>query len=72
LFYQVRNVNGLKKKPSTSELIDWIKLLLWEKADPNDLEEMDLKQKLPPFIESLIKNEQDLETLDDFKRYHSK
>jgi len=72
LFYQVRNVNGLKKKPSTSELIDWIKLLLWEKADPGDLEEMDLKQKLPPFIESLIKNEQDLETLDDFKRYHSK
>jgi len=72
LFYQVRNVNGLKKKPSTSELIDWIKLLLWEKADPSDLEQMDLKQKLPPFVEALIKNEQDLETLDDYKRYHNK
>jgi len=72
LFYQVRNVNGLKKKPSTSELIDWIKLLLWEKADPNDLEQMDLKQKMPPYVEALIKNEQDLEMLDDYKKYHKR
>jgi len=71
LFYQVRNVNGLKKKPSTSELIDWIKLLLWEKANPTELAEMDLKQNIPPFVEALIKNEQDLEMLDDHKKYYS-
>jgi len=71
LFYQVRNVNGLKKKPSTSELIDWIKLLLWEKANPKELAEMDLKQNIPPFVEALIKNEQDLEMLDDHKKYYS-
>lgn len=72
LFYQVRNVNGLKKKPSTSELIDWIKLLLWEKAEAEELEQMDLKEKLPRYVEALIKNEQDLETLDDYRKYHRK
>jgi len=72
LFYQVRQVKGLKKKPSTSELIDWIKLLLWEKTEVVDLEKMDLKNEIPPFIETLIKNEQDLEALDDFMKYYSR
>jgi len=72
LFYQIRQVNGLKKKPSTSELIDWLKLLLWEKTEATDLEKMDLKNEVPPFIETLIKNEQDLEALDDFKKYYSR
>jgi len=72
LFYQIRQVNGLKKKPSTSELIDWIKLLLWEKTEVTQLEKMDLKNEVPPFIETLIKNEQDLEALDDFMKYYSR
>lgn len=72
VFYQIRQVKGLKKKPSTSELIDWIKLLLWEKTAIDDLEKMDLKNEVPPFIESLIKNEQDLEALNDFKKYYSR
>ncbi len=72
LFYQIRQVNGLKKKPSTSELIDWIKLLLWEKTEITDLEKIDLKNDMPPFIETLIKNEQDLEALDDFRKYYSR
>jgi len=45
LFYQIRQVKGLKKKPSTSELIDWLKLLLWEKTAVEDLEKMDLKNE---------------------------
>lgn len=65
VFYEVREVRGLKKRPSTSELIDWIKLLLLEKIQTDTLENMNLKEELPPHLHSLIKNEQDLELLYD-------
>ncbi|MEL6867810.1 MAG: MoxR family ATPase [Bacteroidota bacterium] len=65
LFYQLREVRGLKKRPSTSELIDWLKLLLMEKIQAEQLAEIDLTKELPPHLHSLIKNEQDLELLED-------
>jgi len=72
VFYSVRDVKGLKKKPSTSELIDWLKLLLWESVDIKELEEMDIAKSTPAFIESIIKNEQDLELLEDYRKYYRK
>ena len=69
LFYSVREVTGLKKKPSTSELIDWLKLLLLEKMQANDLQNMDLSQELPPHLHALIKNEQDLESIREWQRF---
>ena len=63
LFYQLREVRGMKKKPSTSELIDWIKLLLLGKVGPEELGNVDLKAELPPYTGSLVKNEQDLQLL---------
>ena len=69
LFYSVREVTGLKKKPSTSELIDWLKLLLLEKMQANDLQNMDLSQELPPHLHALIKNEQDLQSIREWQRF---
>ena len=60
LFYGLRDVPGLKKRPGTSELIDWIRLLVIEDVAPDKLSG-DGKRKLPPFLGALIKNEQDLE-----------
>ena len=60
IFYQVREVPGLKKKPSTSELIDWIKLLLVEDIAPETLRERDPKKIIPPLHGALLKNEQDV------------
>jgi MoxR-like ATPase len=59
-FYDVRNLPGLKKKPSTSELLDWIKLLLSEDIDPSVLHSDDDKVVIPPLLGALLKNEQDL------------
>lgn len=61
VFYGIRSIESLKKKPSTSELIDWIKLLLFEAYKPEDLVQIDLRQQLPPMEYALLKNEQDLE-----------
>jgi len=58
-FFAVREVKALKKKPSTSELIDWIKLLLWAKVSADDLKDLETMTDLPPFLGSLLKNEQD-------------
>lgn len=69
LFYLVREVTGLKKKPSTSELIDWIKLLLLEKIQAKNLESIDLSQELPPHLHALIKNEQDLQSIREWQRF---
>jgi len=69
LFYDVREVTGLKKKPSTSELIDWLKLLLLEKMQARDLKQMDLSQELPPHLHALIKNEQDLQNIREWQRF---
>ncbi|MEP1933003.1 MAG: MoxR family ATPase [Roseibium sp.] len=60
LFYDVRDVPGLKKKPSTSELIDWIKLLLNEDIDPETLSQQDSSKLIPPLHGALLKNEQDV------------
>ncbi len=59
-FYEVREVPGLKKKPSTSELIDWIKLLLAEDIDPEVLRTTDKAKAIPPLYGALLKNEQDV------------
>ena len=59
-FYEVRDVPGLKKKPSTSELLDWLKLLLAEDIPPEALRSQDAKTIVPPLHGALLKNEQDV------------
>ena len=59
-FYKVRDVRGLKKKPSTSELLDWIKLLLAEDIPPEALRGDDSRSAIPPLYGALLKNEQDV------------
>ncbi len=59
-FYKVREVPGLKKKPSTSELLDWIKLLLAEDIPPEVLRSDDKRKAIPPLYGALLKNEQDV------------
>jgi MoxR-like ATPase len=59
-FYDVRNLPGLKKKPSTSELIDWLKLLVAEDVPVEALQTKDEKVSIPPLVGALLKNEQDL------------
>src|ERR1700719_4648945 len=60
LVYEIREVPGLKKKPSTSELLDWLKLLMVEDITPETLRERDPKKLIPPLHGALIKNEQDV------------
>ena len=60
IFYQVREVPGLKKKPSTSELIDWLKLLLHEDLPLDVLQSKDPAKAIPPLHGALLKNEQDV------------
>ena len=73
-FYQVRNLPGLKKKPSTSELLDWLRLLLAENIDAEALAAPDgVPQQIPPLVGALLKNEQDLtlfEKLLHMQRHH--
>ena len=59
-FFEVRAMPGLKKKPSTSELLDWLKLLLVEDIDPETLRETDKTKLIPPLHGALLKNEQDV------------
>ena len=59
-FYDVRGLPGLKKKPSTSELLDWIKLLVAEDIPMEALQSRDEKTVLPPLVGALLKNEQDV------------
>jgi len=59
-FYKLRDVPGLKKKPSTSELLDWIKLLLAEDVPPEALRGEDGRKAIPPLYGALLKNEQDV------------
>lgn len=58
-FYELRNLPGLKKKPSTSELLDWLKLLMAEDIGVEALQSTDAKTAIPPLIGALLKNEQD-------------
>jgi len=60
VFFEVREVPGLKKKPSTSELLDWLKLLLAEDISPDALRSKDRKTIIPPLHGALLKNEQDV------------
>ena len=60
VFYELRDMPGLKKKPSTSELLDWLKLLLNEDIDPAVLRETDSRKVIPPLAGALLKNEQDV------------
>jgi len=59
-FYDVRNLPGLKKKPSTSELLDWLKLLVAEDIPLEVLQSKDDKVAVPPLVGALLKNEQDV------------
>jgi len=60
IFYDMRKVPGLKKKPSTSELLDWLKLLLNEDMSVEQLRERDPRKLIPPLHGALLKNEQDV------------
>ncbi len=60
IFYDMRKVPGLKKKPSTSELLDWLKLLMVEDIDDEALRERDPTKLIPPLHGALLKNEQDV------------
>jgi MoxR-like ATPase len=60
IFYDVRDVQGLKKKPSTSELLDWLKLLMAEDIAPEVLRDKDPTKLIPPLHGALLKNEQDV------------
>ncbi|RDE19692.1 MoxR family ATPase [Motiliproteus coralliicola] len=64
VFFQVREVNGLKKKPSTSELIDWLKLLMADNIPPEVLADRDPTKAIPPLYGALLKNEQDVHMLE--------
>ncbi|MCK0198891.1 MoxR family ATPase [Ancylobacter sp. 6x-1] len=64
LFYELRDVPGLKKKPSTSELLDWLKLLVNEDVAPETLRERDPRRLIPPLAGALVKNEQDTHLLE--------
>ncbi|WP_050386789.1 AAA family ATPase [Bradyrhizobium pachyrhizi] len=60
IFFEVREVPGMKKKPSTSELLDWLKLLLNEQMTPEMLRERDPRNLIPPLHGALLKSEQDV------------
>jgi MoxR-like ATPase len=64
VFFQFRDVQGLKKKPSTSELIDWIKLLMAENIPAEYLANLDLSKELPPLYGAMLKNEQDIHAFE--------
>lgn len=63
VFYGIRDVKALKKKPSTSELIDWIRLLLVAGVTHDDLTDLENLREVPPYLGSLLKNEQDADLL---------
>ena len=60
IFYDIRDVPGIKKKPSTSELIEWLKLLMTDDVDAKTLKEKDPNKLIPPLHGALLKNEQDV------------
>jgi len=69
-FYRIREVPGLKKKPSTSELLDWIKLLVAEDIPPEALRSDDQKVVIPPLHGALLKNEQDVHLFEQLVFMH--
>jgi MoxR-like ATPase len=69
-FYEIREVPGLKKKPSTSELLDWIKLLMVEDISPEVLRTRDPAKLIPPLHGALLKNEQDVHLFERLAFLH--
>ena len=69
-FYRIREVPGLRKKPSTSELLDWIKLLVAEDIPPEALRSDDAKSTIPPMYGALLKNEQDVHLFEQLVFLH--
>lgn len=67
MFYSIRDVKALKKKPSTSELVDWIRLLLVAGVSADDLADLDALNELPPYLGALLKNEQDTDLMTALK-----
>ena len=63
-FYEIRDVPGMKKKPSTSELLDWLKLLVAEDIPPEVLRSSERKSLIPPLYGALLKNEQDVQLFE--------
>jgi len=70
IFYEIREVPGLKKKPSTSELLDWIKLLVAEDVSPEVLRTRDPAKLIPPLHGALLKNEQDVHLFERLAFLH--
>ncbi len=70
LFYEIREVPGLKKKPTTSELLDWLKLLLAEKLPPEALRSDDKGSLIPPLYGALLKSEQDIHLFERLAFMH--
>ena len=70
IFFEVREIDGLKKKPSTSELIDWLKLLMSDDIPNEILKSTDSKSAIPPLYGALIKNEQDVQMLERLAFIH--
>jgi len=69
VFFGVREIPGLKKKPSTSELLDWLKILMSEQIQPEDLRNDRKARQIPQLHGALLKNEQDLMLFDDLRRH---
>ena len=70
VFFDVRKIPGLKKKPSTSELIDWLKLLMADDIPEDILKNRDAKNSIPPLYGALLKNEQDVHLLEKLAFMH--
>jgi len=70
IFFDVRKVPGLKKKPSTSELIDWLKLLMADDMPDDILKNKDARSAIPPLYGALLKNEQDVQLLEKLAFMH--
>ena len=70
IFFELRKVPGLKKKPSTSELIDWLKLLMADDIPADILKDKDAKNAIPPLYGALLKNEQDVHLLEKLAFMH--
>jgi MoxR-like ATPase len=70
IFYEIREVPGLKKKPSTSELLDWIKLLMVEDIPPEALRARDPGKLIPPLHGALLKSEQDVHLFERLAFLH--
>ncbi|NKB77548.1 MAG: AAA family ATPase [Gammaproteobacteria bacterium] len=70
IFFEIRDIPGLKKRPSTSELIDWLKLLLSDDIPDDILKDRDQRKAIPPLYGALLKNEQDVHLLERLAFMH--